>query len=1218
MKEESRKQNPWTDPELEARIVALVLGEASDFEREELQRLIEEWPDLAAFKEQIQDVHGLLRDVATGESVPEDDDLRLAADKRNTVLAVISGAPTEHPAEHAATVTLPEERRPVRQSLFWNLTGIAVVVGIAGLLAVMTIPAWIGGAMSDSNGRLKQLALAMQNYHDTYKTFDSGSQRAVRGEPSLQRGKMTLWNDATRWTAEDESLSLRTAEPAAVADFDYEENSRSALSAIRGTLDGDGALPSPDYLADDVQYFPPRSEFKLPTGADTSRGRREGREQDRVAGGRFMFGAGVNSEAGVTGAVTVDEWNFALDLNADGERLTDPQPAARKPVSGGLSFPMLAADSGDRNTSGPAGEVRSTISVPDGGTVLLGGIKRQVAGQSEQGAAGESAGPAAMERYGYGESKSGDETQEAAGTRAAGSGDSSTVENGVANRLTVLPGQIIDSRDVRSSERRLKSSQLFQNADHTLAAGEKPDRIVADAGIEANSGGNAQAGDGKMNAWMAPGLEEVGEVHADDWRKTGQLADSIPAPTTEPQLSGKRIETMDDLTVIDGLQEEAVKEGLAMPGADDITGVDASGLAKDSSFSIQMPEPEAEIALTPNIVPDRRNVLVVPLPVRGTAIDQPRSELENAPAKPDERGGQVLDSKGYFEHVEQDFGTKRSAAEESDGPTKVTIGSEAATEKYAKDRLERLAELSNLHKSLEIDRDVLVDDDDKNGTRSRYSRQSGLKGKQSELLHRGNQLATSGRERWGEYVPPVLVDNSKSMKVWDATSPVPAGLSEASAEEEAFSTFSLHVSDVSFKLARAALAGGQWPEAAKVRIEEFVNAFDYGDPMPTQREKVSCRLEQSVHPFLQQRNLLRISMRTAAAGRSSSTPLRLTFVLDNSGSMERSDRRQTVRRAFALLAQQLKPIDQITLISFARQPRLLADKVSGSQSQQLLELIADLPSEGGTNIEAALQLAFEKAKEQQTDGAQNRIILLTDGAVNLGDANPESLSRMIATMRVAGIAFDAAGICADGLNDEVLEALTRQGDGRYYLLDSWEAADAGFARQIAGALRPSAKNVKIQVEFNPQRVGRYKLLGFEKHLLNQEDFRNDAVDAAEMAAAEAGVAMYQFEAKPDGEGDVGSVSVRFQDLSTGQMIEHRWPIPYESTAPRIDQAAPSLRVAASAAMLAARLRGEPLGETVDLRTLSDLIAGLPQQDRTADRVQQLYQMIQQARQLAGE
>ena len=464
-----------------------------------------------------------------------------------------------------------------------------------------------------------------------------------------------------------------------------------------------------------------------------------------------------------------------------------------------------------------------------------------------------------------------------------------------------------------------------------------------------------------------------------------------------------------------------------------------------------------------------------------------------------------------------------------------------------------------------------------------------------------------------------LDDLSRQFKRRSVQKSIPsAQVNEKTAATEAFSTFSLHVSDVSFKLALAALGKGEWPEAAKIRIEEFVNAFDYGDPMPCNGAKVACAMEQSIHPFVQQRNLLRVSMKTAAEGRASKTPLRLTFLLDNSGSMERMDRQQMVRRAFAMLAQQLKPIDQVTLISFARQPRLLADKVSGSDAEKLVGLIDELPSEGGTNIEAALQLAFEKANEQQTVGAQNRIILLTDGAVNLGNANPESLSEMVSTMRSSGIAFDAAGISAKGLNDEVLEALTRQGDGRYYLLDSLESADDGFARQIAGALRPSAKNVKVQVEFNPKRVGHYKLLGFDKHVLKKQDFRNDSVDAAEMAAAEAGVAMYQFEAMPDGEGDVGSVSVRFKDLSTGQMVENRWPIPYEADAVRPDQAAPSLRLAASAAMLAARLKGEPLGASVDLKELSRLVSGLPEQVRSDKRVQQLQQMIDQARQLDGK
>jgi Mg-chelatase subunit ChlD len=446
---------------------------------------------------------------------------------------------------------------------------------------------------------------------------------------------------------------------------------------------------------------------------------------------------------------------------------------------------------------------------------------------------------------------------------------------------------------------------------------------------------------------------------------------------------------------------------------------------------------------------------------------------------------------------------------------------------------------------------------------------------------------------------------------------VPSGFPEIDASTNGFSTFSLHVSDVSFKLAQAALSKGEWPDASRIRSEEFLNAFDYGDPMPTQNERVSCRIEQSIHPFLQQRNLLRVAMRTAAAGRSSSTPLRLTFLLDNSGSMERVDRQQTVRRAFAVLAQQLKPIDEVTLISFARQPRLLADRISGAAAASLLQTIENLPSEGGTNLEAALGLAFEKAQEQYQENAQNRIILLTDGAVNLGDARPERLANMIVMMRNDGIAFDAAGISADGLNDEVLEALTRKGDGRYYLLDSLESVEDGFAEQIAGALRPAAKNVKIQVEFNPERVGKYKLLGFEKHRLKKEDFRNDKVDAAEMAAAEAGVALYQVQTKPDGHGDVGTISVRFRDLETGQMVEEIWPIPYETSVPRSDLASSSMKIATAASLLATKLKGGAMADTVDLKELASLLASLPPQIRNNQRIRKLEVMIQQTRQING-
>ncbi|MFP6865868.1 MAG: von Willebrand factor type A domain-containing protein, partial [Roseibacillus sp.] len=440
---------------------------------------------------------------------------------------------------------------------------------------------------------------------------------------------------------------------------------------------------------------------------------------------------------------------------------------------------------------------------------------------------------------------------------------------------------------------------------------------------------------------------------------------------------------------------------------------------------------------------------------------------------------------------------------------------------------------------------------------------------------------------------------------------------EKNAGDEPYSTFSLNVSDVSFKLAKASLNQGEWPPAEQIRVEEFVNAFDYGDPAPNQEEKVACNLEQAAHPFLQQRNLLRVSMRTAALGRAANTPLRLTVLLDNSGSMDRADRVDSVKNAFHLLAGQLNAQDQVTLIGFARSPRLLADRVAGNKVAELANLVEATPSEGGTNIEQALELGITKAKEQMLEGGQNRIILLTDGAANLGNADPRDLAKLAENMRQQGISFDACGVGAEGLNDEILESLTRKGDGRYYFLDRPGDADAGFAKQIAGALRPAARNVKVQMNFNPNRVGRYRLYGFEKHLLKKEDFRNDSVDAAELAAEEAGNAIYQLELLPEGSGEIGTVSVRFQDTGSGRMIERIWTIPYEAQVPRLEDSAASIRLASGAALLGEKLKGSLIGEAVEMERLGKLINNLAGDFPSDDRVKELIQMANQVRELSN-
>ncbi len=470
--------------------------------------------------------------------------------------------------------------------------------------------------------------------------------------------------------------------------------------------------------------------------------------------------------------------------------------------------------------------------------------------------------------------------------------------------------------------------------------------------------------------------------------------------------------------------------------------------------------------------------------------------------------------------------------------------------------------------------------------------------------------------RIGGMGSPVVM--AATVPMADAKATASGGFGELSAAKEPLSTFSLHVSDVSFRLAQAALLRGEAPDPAQVRPEEFYNAFDYGDPAPAMAEKIACHTEQSVDPVLQQRNLVRIAMTVPSTGHGAKQPLRLTVLLDTSGSMEREDRAAAVARAMKVLVSLLGRDDRVTLVGFARSPRLLAEQVPGDKAASLLDIIAKTPPDGGTNLEEAIGLGSELAQRQFMAGAQNRIVLLTDGAANLGDAVPEHLAALVESLRQRAIAFDACGVGSAGINDSVLEALTRKGSGRYYVLDSPASADEGFARQLAGAFRPAAENVKVQVRFNPARVGHYRLIGFENHRLNKEDFRNDTVAAAALAGGEAAVALYEVEALPQGEGDLGEVYVRFHDTATGRMVERSWALPYDPYAPAFDKATPSMQLAGTAALLAEKLRGGARADSINLGQLAPIVNALRNHYSHEVPVQELAAMYQQMRRMRGE
>ncbi len=449
-----------------------------------------------------------------------------------------------------------------------------------------------------------------------------------------------------------------------------------------------------------------------------------------------------------------------------------------------------------------------------------------------------------------------------------------------------------------------------------------------------------------------------------------------------------------------------------------------------------------------------------------------------------------------------------------------------------------------------------------------------------------------------------------------ANAPVPQP--EIQASENAFSTFSLNVSDVSFKLAAASLEKGQMPDAASIRSEEFINAFDYRDPEAVAGQPLAFASERARYPFAQNRDLLRFSVKTAAAGRAAGRALNLVLLLDNSGSMERADRVQIIREALRVLATQLHPQDKVSIVTFARTARLWADGVSGTDAGAELEKIGGLTPQGGTNLEEAMRLAYETARRHYLANGLNRVVLLTDGAANLGNVDAAVLKEKVEAQRKQGIALDCFGIGWEGFNDDTLEQLSRNGDGRYAFLNSPEDAAKEFAAKLAGALQIAASDVKVQVEFNPQRVVSYRQVGYAKHQLTKEQFRDNTVDAAEIAAQEAGNALYTVETKPDGSGPVATVRVRYKVPGTTDYRERSWDVPYTGNAVSLAQASAAMRLAATASAFSEWLAASPFAQEVSPDELLKTMSGVPQIYGADERPKKLEWMIRQAKSLSGK
>lgn len=354
-------------------------------------------------------------------------------------------------------------------------------------------------------------------------------------------------------------------------------------------------------------------------------------------------------------------------------------------------------------------------------------------------------------------------------------------------------------------------------------------------------------------------------------------------------------------------------------------------------------------------------------------------------------------------------------------------------------------------------------------------------------------------------------------------------------EDDSVSTFGADVSTASFSKVRSYVkTGGGIPKDA-VRVEEMINYFTYGYPAPTDRT-FSITTDANPSVITPGTRMLRIGIRAKDIPSENRAPALLTFVVDISGSMNIERRLGLVKKTLALLAKELREGDRIGIVTYGTEAQVVLPPTSGKEL--IIRRVDSLESYGSTNAEAGLWEGYKLAAENFDPKAINRVILCTDGVANNGETSSEGLLKKIDEYRRMGITLTACGFGMDNYNDVLLENLATQGDGTYCYIDDIREAKKVFVKQLTGTLQVVARDVKIQVAFDPAVVSRYRLVGYEKRDIQDAKFRDDTQDGGEIGAGHQVTALYELKLKDSMAARVGKISLRYK-LPDGKTIEEQ-------------------------------------------------------------------------------
>lgn len=406
--------------------------------------------------------------------------------------------------------------------------------------------------------------------------------------------------------------------------------------------------------------------------------------------------------------------------------------------------------------------------------------------------------------------------------------------------------------------------------------------------------------------------------------------------------------------------------------------------------------------------------------------------------------------------------------------------------------------------------------------------------------------------------------------------------------ETPVSTFGADVDTGSYANVRRFLNQGSLPPEGAVRLEEMVNYFPYDYALPTDGSPFGVTTEVAPSPWNPHTRLLRIGIKASDRAVAELAPANLVFLVDVSGSMDRREGLPLVKSTLKLLVDQLRDQDRVSLVVYAGESRVVLKPTSGRDKASIRNAIDQLNAGGSTAGASGIELAYQMARESFIDKGINRILLATDGDFNVGISDFDSLKQMAVDQRKSGVSLTTLGFGVDNYNEHLMEQLADAGDGNYAYIDNLLEARKVLVDQLSSTLAVVARDVKLQVEFNPAQVSEYRLLGYENRALKREDFNNDKVDAGEIGAGHTVTALYEIvpkgeqgwleplrygsTPKPEGQsGELAMLRVRYKPAEGGssRLIEH----PIAATQSE-GKASDDLRFSAAVAAFAQQLKGD--------------------------------------------